>query len=33
MKASSGAISQSKIAPAMLFFQLTSGATYGWRDS
>jgi hypothetical protein len=33
MNASSGAISQRKIALIMLFFQLTSRATYGWRES
>jgi hypothetical protein len=33
MKASSGAISQRKIASIMLFFELTSGAIYGWRTA
>jgi hypothetical protein len=33
MKASSGAISQSKIDPLVLFFDLTSRVTYGWRQS
>ena len=31
MNASSGPISQRKIALIMLFFELTSSATYGWR--
>ena len=25
-------LSQRKIAPIVLFFDLTSGATYGWRE-
>jgi hypothetical protein len=33
MNASSGAISQMKIAMIMLFFELTSSVTYGWRES
>jgi hypothetical protein len=33
MNASSGAISQKKIAVIMLFFELTSRAIYGWRKS
>jgi hypothetical protein len=32
MNASPGAISQKKIAPMVLFFKLTSRATYGWRE-
>jgi hypothetical protein len=31
MNASSGTISQQKIDTIVLFFELTSGATYGWR--
>jgi hypothetical protein len=33
MNASSDAISQGKIDPIMLFFELTSSSTYGWRES
>jgi hypothetical protein len=33
MNASSGAISQRKIDPIVLFFDLTSSASYGWRES
>jgi predicted DNA-binding transcriptional regulator YafY len=32
MKASSGVISQRKIDPIGLFFELTSRVTYGWRE-
>jgi hypothetical protein len=33
MNASSGELIQRKIDPIVLFFNLTSGATYGWRES
>jgi hypothetical protein len=33
MNASSGVISQRKIDPIVLFFELTSSATYGWPAS
>jgi hypothetical protein len=33
MNASSGTISQMKIDPVMLFFDLTSRPGYGWRES
>jgi hypothetical protein len=33
MNASSGVISQGKIDPIVLFFELTSSGTYGWRES
>ena len=33
MNASSGTLSQRKIDPIVLFFDLTSSATYGWRES
>lgn len=33
MNASSAMISQKNIAPLMLFFELTSGVTYGWREA
>ena len=32
MNASSDMISQPNIAPIMLFFELTSSTTYGWRQ-
>ena len=32
MNASSGAISERKIDPVVLFFDLTSRASYGWRE-
>jgi hypothetical protein len=33
MNASSGGHSQMKIDPILLFFDLTSRASYGWRQS
>jgi hypothetical protein len=33
MNASSGVISQKKIEPIVLFFDLTSNPTYGWPAS
>ena len=33
MNASSGTLSQRNIDPIVLFFDLTCGATYGWRAS
>jgi hypothetical protein len=32
MNASSGVISQRKIDLVVLFFELTSGTSYGWRE-